>query len=56
MSTRAQTIEDLTDALHSLPGLSTRKMFGEYALYLNARVGLMYKRSSQISATTLAFR
>ena len=38
MSTRAQTIEDLTDALHSLPGLSTCKMFGEYALYLNARV------------------
>ena len=38
MSTRPQTIEDLMDALRDLPGLSTRKMFGEYALYLQGKV------------------
>lgn len=38
MATRAQTITDLTDALADLPGLSARKMFGEYALYLHGKV------------------
>ena len=38
MATRTQTIEDLLDALRELPGLSTRKMFGEYALYLHGKV------------------
>ena len=38
MATRPQTIDDLTDALSGLHGLSTRKMFGEYALYLGAKV------------------
>ncbi len=38
MVTRPQTIEDLLDALAECPGLSTRKMFGEYALYLHTKV------------------
>ena len=38
MATRPQTITDLTDALGALPGLSARKMFGEYALYLGTKV------------------
>jgi TfoX/Sxy family transcriptional regulator of competence genes len=38
MATRAQTIDDLCDALSDLHGLTTRKMFGEYALYLGAKV------------------
>jgi TfoX/Sxy family transcriptional regulator of competence genes len=38
MATRPQTIEDLMDALRDLPGLSSRKMFGEYALYLQGKV------------------
>ena len=38
MTTRAQTIDDLKDALSDLNGLTTRKMFGEYALYLGAKV------------------
>ena len=38
MATRAQTIDDLCDALSDLPGLTTRKMFGEYAVYLGAKV------------------
>ena len=38
MATRPQTIADLTDALSDLSGLSTRKMFGEYALYLSGKV------------------
>ena len=38
MSTRASTITDLTDALQGLSSLSARKMFGEYALYLGAKV------------------
>ncbi len=38
MATRPQTIEDLMDALRELPGLSARKMFGEYALYLHGKV------------------
>ena len=33
MSTRAETIEFLTDQLTALPGIRTRKMFGEYCLY-----------------------
>jgi TfoX/Sxy family transcriptional regulator of competence genes len=38
MPTRPQTITDLSDALSDLSGLSTRKMFGEYALYLGGKV------------------
>ncbi len=37
MGTRAETIEHLLDALAPLP-LSSRKMFGEYALYLDGKV------------------
>ena len=38
MSTRADTITDLTDALADLPGLRAAKMFGEYGLYLGTKV------------------
>ena len=38
MSTRADTITDLTDALAGLPGLRAAKMFGEYGLYLGTKV------------------
>lgn len=37
MGTRAETIAHLLDALAPLP-LTARKMFGEYALYLDSRV------------------
>jgi TfoX/Sxy family transcriptional regulator of competence genes len=37
MATRADTIAHLLDVLGSLP-LSARKMFGEYALYLDGKV------------------
>ena len=37
MGSKAQTIAHLLDALAPLP-LSTRKMFGEYALYLDGKV------------------
>ena len=37
MGTRADTIAHLLDALAPLP-LSARKMFGEYALYLDGKV------------------
>lgn len=37
MSTRAETISHLLDALAALP-LTARKMFGEYALYLDGKV------------------
>lgn len=37
MGTRAETIAHLLDALAPLP-LSARKMFGEYALYLDGKV------------------
>ncbi|MFO1202519.1 MAG: TfoX/Sxy family protein, partial [Tabrizicola sp.] len=37
MGTWADTIEHLLDALAHLP-LSARKMFGEYALYLDGKV------------------
>ena len=37
MATRADTIAHLRDALAPLP-LSARKMFGEYALYLDGKV------------------
>ena len=38
MATRPQTIDDLNDALSDLSGLSTRTMFGEYAVYLGGKV------------------
>jgi len=37
MGTRAETIAHLLDALAPLP-LTARKMFGEYALYLDGKV------------------
>jgi TfoX/Sxy family transcriptional regulator of competence genes len=37
MGTRTETIDHLLDALAPLP-LSARKMFGEYALYLDGKV------------------
>ena len=37
MATRAQTIDSLRDALPDLP-LTARKMFGEYALFLDGKV------------------
>ncbi|MBN8632258.1 MAG: TfoX/Sxy family protein [Rhodobacterales bacterium] len=37
MGTRSQTVAHLVDALSALP-LSARKMFGEYALYLDGKV------------------
>ena len=37
MATRADTIAHLLDALAPLP-LTSRKMFGEYALYLDGKV------------------
>lgn len=33
MSTRAETMEFLTDQLSALPNIRTRRMFGEYCLY-----------------------
>lgn len=38
MASSPQTITDLLGALADLPGLSARKMFGEYALYLQGKV------------------
>lgn len=38
MATRPETIADLTDALSGLHGLRSKKMFGEYALYLGEKV------------------
>jgi TfoX/Sxy family transcriptional regulator of competence genes len=40
MGTQAQTITHLLDALAPLP-LSARKMFGEYALYLDGKVAAL---------------
>ena len=37
MATRAATVDHLLDALAPLP-LTARKMFGEYALYLDGKV------------------
>ena len=38
MGTSASTIDYLLDQLSSLPGVSSRKMFGEYGLYLDGKV------------------
>ena len=35
MGTRAETMEFLVDQLSALPGIRTRKMFGEYMVYVN---------------------
>ena len=37
MSTRAETMEFLTDQLTALPNIRTRKMFGEYCLYVDEK-------------------
>lgn len=53
MTTRPQTIADLCCALSDLPGLSTRKMFGEYACYLGGKVvALVCNDILYIKATT----
>lgn len=38
MATRAETVEFLLDQLSALPEVTTRKMFGEYALYCDGKV------------------
>ena len=38
MATSPATIDHILDTLADLPGLSARKMFGEYALYLDGKV------------------
>jgi TfoX/Sxy family transcriptional regulator of competence genes len=38
MATKAQTVENLLDQLGEAGDLSARRMFGEYALYLDGRV------------------
>ena len=38
MATRQSTIDFLLDQLADLPGVRARKMFGEYALYLDEKV------------------
>lgn len=38
MATKASTVEYILEQLSSVPHVSTRKMFGEYALYCNGRV------------------
>ncbi|MFZ1626612.1 MAG: TfoX/Sxy family protein [Candidatus Moraniibacteriota bacterium] len=38
MATSASTIEYIVDQLADVPGIRTRKMFGEYALYVGAKV------------------
>lgn len=38
MATQARTIEGLLDQLSGAGALTARKMFGEYALYLDGRV------------------
>jgi len=37
MSTRAETVEFLVDQLSALPGIRTRRMFGEYCLYYDEK-------------------
>ncbi len=37
MGTRAETMEFLIDQLSTLPGIRTRKMFGEYCLYYDEK-------------------
>lgn len=38
MSTRRSTVDYLLEQLSGVPGVAERKMFGEYALYLGAKV------------------
>lgn len=38
MATKQSTIDYLQDQLAAVPGISARKMFGEYALYCEGRV------------------
>ncbi|MEO6301110.1 MAG: TfoX/Sxy family protein [Paracoccaceae bacterium] len=38
MATSSATIAHILDTLAALPGLSARKMFGEYGLYLDAKI------------------
>jgi TfoX/Sxy family transcriptional regulator of competence genes len=38
MSTSAQTVEHMLDQLSGAGNVTARKMFGEYAVYLDARV------------------
>jgi TfoX/Sxy family transcriptional regulator of competence genes len=38
MATQASTIEYILDQLSEIPGIASRKMFGEYALYVGPKV------------------
>lgn len=38
MATSVSLVEYITDQLVSVPGISTRKMFGEYAMYCGKKV------------------
>ena len=38
MATRQETIDFLLEQLEAIQGISARKMFGEYALYVGAKV------------------
>ena len=38
MATNESTVEYITDQLVDVPKISTRKMFGEYALYCGKKV------------------
>lgn len=38
MATQASTVEYIIDQLASVPNVSARKMFGEYALYASGKV------------------
>ena len=38
MGTKAETVEFISDQLSALPAISSRRMFGEYALYCDEKV------------------
>ena len=55
MPTSAATIAHILDTLADLPGLSARKMFGEYGLYLDTKiVGLICDDQLFIKPTAAA--
>ena len=52
MSTKQSTIEYISDQLMDIDSISTRKMFGEYALYCNGKVvGLVCDDTLYINIT-----
>ncbi len=52
MGTRADTIDPLIDTLNSLP-LQARRVFGDYALYLDGRVVALRMVATQTPAPKL---